>query len=67
MKLNKPKVSLFMLKAGMDTQKALAQKAKMSEQGLSAALVRNCQLKTIRKIAAALGVDPADIVQEETK
>lgn len=65
MHISKTKMNLAMIKAGVVNQKELAVKAGLCENTVSSiARGASVQLATVGKIAAALGVDPAALVQE---
>lgn len=64
MRIKKTSTALAMMKSGIDTQKTLGEKAGLSQNTISSAL-RGAEVKfeSVRKIAAALGVDPAEIIE----
>lgn len=67
MRINKAQLNLAMLKAGVKDQKDLAARANMHPNTISN-MMRGAtvKLETIGKLAAALEVDPADIIQDDT-
>lgn len=66
MTISTTKLSVAMLNAGIDSAKKLAESAGVSVNTISR--INNgggAKVPTVRKLAAALGVNPADIVKEE--
>ena len=65
MKLSKEKLELFQARRGISAAE-LAQAAGLSAQGISALKLRgSCKPETIGKLAAALGVDPAELLEQK--
>lgn len=65
MRLNTWKIKLILAKKVMN-QADLAAKCGVNRQQINEILAREtCTLKTLGKIAKALGVDPAEIVKED--
>lgn len=65
MRINKEKVYLIMAKKDL-YQKDLAENAKMSRGNLSTIINgKNCQPRTVYKIAKALNVDVTEIIETE--
>ena len=65
MRISLSKLAIAMVHAGVDTSQALAERAGISCNTISR--IRNggsAKVPTIRKIAAALGVDPAEIIDK---
>ena len=64
MRIDKKKVELILLKANK-RRKDLPEMAQYSHTTISALLNgKNCRLEAVQRIAAALGVNPADIIEE---
>lgn len=64
LKISIPKLSIAMVNAGIDSSKRLAELAGVSVNTISR--LRNggsAKLHTLRKLAEALGVSPADILE----
>ncbi len=65
MKINKRKVK-FLMGSKLMTQLALAEASGVSRGTINMALLKgSCSIKTVGKIAKALGVDPVDIIEIE--
>ena len=65
MRISKTNALIAMAKKGM-TQKDVAESIGMTQQYLCIVLGRGtCSMKTLEKIAKAIGVDVMDIVKEE--
>lgn len=65
MRINKTKISFIMAERDM-LQKDLAKEAGMSRGNLSTLINgKNCQARTIFRIAKALGVDATEIMETE--
>lgn len=63
MKLNRTKIYLLLAK-GLCTQQALAEKAGISRQTMSAVMNgRNCRPELLGKISRALEVQPEEIIE----
>ncbi len=63
-RISKDKISFIMAENGM-FQKDLAEKSCMSRGNLSTIINgKNCQARTLLKIAKALGVDVAEILED---
>lgn len=66
MDISKTKLSVAMLNAGIDTSKQLAQLSGISPNTISRIFNGSgAKVSTVRKLAAALGVDVADIIKGE--
>ena|GEM_PF-6887021 len=66
MKISKFKMNCAMLNAGIRTGKELAAVAKVSVNTVSAIMRgANMSFETVVKIAAALSVDPIELLEEE--
>jgi len=65
MLLDRTKVKLAMLRAGISTYAELAERVGCSRQNLSSIISRgSCAPATLAKLAAALGVDPAELLED---
>lgn len=66
MKISKSKLALFMLKAGIDSARTLSKIAGISANTISRfSNGGKVTVPTLRKIAAALNCDPAELVEME--
>lgn len=65
MKIDKTKLRFAMLKAGVETMRALSKASTVNPHTLSAITNgKTCRMDTVAKLAAALGVDPSEIIEE---
>ncbi|WP_283608353.1 helix-turn-helix domain-containing protein [Faecalispora anaeroviscerum] len=66
MRIDKLKLAYAMLKAGIDSSKKLAEVAQVSVNTISRILNGgSAKVPTVRKIAAALNVDPMELIERE--
>lgn len=66
MRVSKSNLALVMLKAGVDSSKRLAELSGVSVNTISR--INNggsAKLPTVRRLAVALGCDPAEIIEQE--